>query len=168
MADDTLPIVFKANRLSAFFLFAFCAFTVFAGIMKITDDRFHYSMERWGPLTISPSTSGWLMVAICLPVGLVALTIVVRGCPRLTLGETGIVLSRCFQAPVSIAWRDLADVTVLRTRVWSRGRSTVVDAVYLVTKEGKRIGAGPVGKSEKIEDAIRRVAARMKVALQER
>src|SRR5690606_26753942 len=116
MADDTLPIVFKANRLSAFFLFAFCAFTVFAGIMKITDDSFRYSADHWGPLTLESSTSGWLMVAVCLPVGLVALTIVVRGCPRLSLGETGIVVGQCFRAPVTISWSDLADVTVMRAR----------------------------------------------------
>jgi hypothetical protein len=165
MTDDTLPIVFKANRLSAFFLFACCAFTAFAGVMKISDDSFHYSMERWGPFTIEPSTSGWLMVAISLPAGLVALTIVVRGCPRLALAESGIVLSRCFRAPVTIAWSELADVTVMRAWVPSRGRSTMVDAVFLVTRDGKKIGAGPVGKSDKIEAAVRRVAARMTVAL---
>lgn len=168
MADDTLPVVFKANRVSAFFLFACCAFTVFVGIVKITDDSFRYSADHWGPLTLDSSTSGWLMVAIGLPIGLVALTIVVRGCPRLALGESGIVLSQCFRAPVTIAWRDLADVKVMRARVWSRGRSTLVDAVYLVTKEGKQIGAGPVGPADKIADAVRRTAARIKVGLQER
>ena len=166
MADDPLPIVFKGNRVTGFLIFACCAFTVFAGVMKITDDGFH-SVERWGPFTIEPSTSGWLMVAVCLPVGLVALTILVRGCPRLTLAESGIVLSQCFRAPVTIPWNDLADIRVMRATVWSGFRSSKVDAVFLVTKDGKEIGAGPVGKSDEIAETVRRVAARMKMALPE-
>jgi hypothetical protein len=45
-----------------------------------------------------------------------------------------------------------------------RGRTTVVDLVYVMTKDGKEIGVGANESGRDIEGAIRRVAARMKTA----
>ena len=99
MTDDTLPIVFKSKPLTGLIMFAIGAAIAAVGIVKITDDSFSYSMERWGPFEIDPQTSGWLMVAIGVPFALIALVTVVRRCPTLTLDESGIAANRCFGTP---------------------------------------------------------------------
>jgi hypothetical protein len=162
MTDDTLPIVFKSKPLTGLVMLAIGAAIAAVGIVKITDDSFSYSMERWGPIEIDPQTSGWLMVAIGVPFAFVALVTVVRRCPTLTLDETGLLSNRCFGTPLHIPWSGLADVVIKHMVVPARGRTTPVDVLFLVTNEGKQIGVGPIGEPRDIAAAIERVAERMK------
>jgi hypothetical protein len=160
MADDTLPIVFKSNRYGAIVSIIFGIVVVWAAIAKITDDSYAYSGSQWGPVYLSSHTEGWLMAALGLPLVLYAAMAIVRGCPTLTLDESGILLSRCFGGPIHIPWNQLADVVIRTARIPGRGRTTVVDVVYLITKDGRDISVGTIsGKASDIEGAIRRVAA---------
>ncbi len=90
MTDDKLPIVFKSSALMGLVMVAVGAGIAAVGIVRITDDSFSFSMERIGPFELDPQTVGWLMVAIGVPVALIALVTVVRRCPTLTLDETGL------------------------------------------------------------------------------
>jgi hypothetical protein len=163
MADDRLPIVFKSNIWGALFTALGCGVAVWAGIAILTGS-YYSSGAHLGPFHLSSDATGWFVLVVGLPMGLIAVMAVVRGCPRLTLAERGIVLSRCFGGVVNIAWSELAAV-VIRT---IRARGGPVRIVYLVTKGGRDIGVGPVrGKAEDIQATIRRVAARMGVALRE-
>ncbi len=161
MADDTLPIVFRTKQAMSFVVLGVCVLSVWGGIAKITDDSFHYSMERWGPFEITPQTSGWFMLVVGLPFGLYALLMIVRRCPTLTLDETGVLFSRCIGGPVRVPWSRLVNVIVRRASVPGRWRTTVVDLVYVVTDEGKEIGVGDFGSGHALADTIRRVATRM-------
>ena len=135
---------------------------VVGGIAKITDDSFHYGEERWGPFLVEPATSGWFMLAVGLPCAIYALVMIVRRCPTLTLDESGILLSRCFGAPVHIPWGQLKNVFVRHAVVPGR-RWTSVDVAYVVTDEGREFATG-VEPGEEVAETIRRVAARMKAS----
>lgn len=159
--EHRLPIVFKSDRFGAVVTVVISTFTVWAGIAKITDDSYRLE-RRWGPFDLSSYTEGWLMVTLCLPLALYAAMAIVRGCPTLALDETGILLSRCFGGPVRIPWNRLAKVVIRTARVQRRLRTTVVDVVYLITKDGRDISVGPIsGRARDIEATIRRVAAIM-------
>jgi hypothetical protein len=159
MTEDRLPIVFRSNVLGAIVTLVLSVLGVWAGYARITDEGFHYSDQKFGPVHFSPTTFGWLLVVICLPFALVALGAIVRGCPTLTLAESGIAVSRCFHGVVNIAWSDLSHVTI-RSIPMRRGTARIV---YLESKDGTVISPGPVrGKAEEIADTVRRVAARMK------
>ena len=162
MTDDKLPIVFKSSALMGLVMVAVGAGIAAVGIVRITDDSFSFSMERIGPFELDPQTVGWLMVAIGVPVALIALVTVVRRCPTLTLDETGLSTNRCFGTPILIPWSRLADLKIRHMVVPARGRTTPVDVLFLVTDEGKQIGVGPVGEPRDIAPVIERVAARMK------
>ncbi len=164
MADDTLPIVFRSKRLTSGVMTAFFAGIVAAGIAKAFDDSFSYADDHFGPIVLSSQTTGWLMIAIALPFALYALVSAMRGCPTLRLDDTGLLLSRCLQSPVSLTWGQLADVVIKRIPAPSRGRTIIVDVLFLVTDEGKEIGVGNIGEPETIAETIRRVAAVMKGA----
>ena len=164
MADDTLPIVFRSRRLTGFVMTAVGAGIVAAGIAKAFDDSFSYSDDHFGPIALSSQTTGWLMIAIGLPFALYALVTAVRGCPTLRLDETGLLLNRCLQSPVSLPWSQLADVVIKHIPAPTRGRITIVDVLFLVTDEGKEIGVGNIGEPDVIAETIRRVAARQKGA----
>ncbi len=165
MADETLPIVFKSKRFMSFVVLGFSILSVWGGIAKITDDSFHFAMERFGPFVITPQTSGWFMTLIGLPAGLLALVMILRGCPKLTLDENGVLFDRCLRSPVQVPWARVADVTVRRATVPGRYRTTVVDLVYVKTDEGKQVSVGSFGSGQALADTIRRVAARMKSGL---
>ena len=166
MPDDTLPIVFRSRRLTGFVMTAVGAGIVAAGIVKAADDSFSYADDHFGPFTFSSQTTGWLMIAIGLPFALYALVTVVRGCPTLTLSETGLLSTRCFGAPVEIPWNRFAHILIRHVSIPARGRVTPVDVLYLVTDDGKEISPGPVGEPRDIAAVIERVAARMKIAAQ--
>jgi hypothetical protein len=158
-ADDRLPIVFRSNVIGAIVTLVLSALGVWAGYARIADESFHYGNSHIGPFNFSPLVFGWLMVVICLPFALVALGAIVRGCPTLTLAESGITVSRCFRGAVTIAWRDLSHVST-RSIPMRHGTARVV---FLESKDGSSVSPGPVrGKAEDIEATILRVAARMK------
>jgi hypothetical protein len=159
MTEDRLPIVFRSNVLGAIVTLVLSVLGVWAGYARITDEGFHYSDQKFGPVHLSPTTFGWLLVVICLPFALVALGAIVRGCPTLTLAESGITVSRCFRGAVKIAWSDFSSVTIRSISA----RGGLVRVVYLESKDGEAISPGPVrGKAEDIADTVRRVAATMK------
>jgi hypothetical protein len=163
MTDDRLPIVFRSNVWGALGTAIGCALCVWAGIAIVTGNYYARGVH-FGPIHLSSYATGWFLLAVGVPLGLVAAMAIVRGCPTLTLAERGIILSRCFGGAIDIAWSKLADV-VIRT---IRARGGLVPIVYLVTKDGQEIAVGPVrGKAEDIEATIRRVAARMGAALRE-
>lgn len=159
MTEDRLPIVFRSNVIGAIVTLVLSVLGVCAGYVRITDEGFHYSDSHVGPLHFSPTVFGWLLVAICLPFALVALGAIVRGCPTLTLAESGITVSRCFRGAVTVAWSDLKGVWI-RSIPMRRGTARVV---FLERKDGTSISPGPVrGKAEDIKATIDRIASRMK------
>ncbi|HVX36607.1 MAG TPA: hypothetical protein VHC71_10365 [Hyphomicrobium sp.] len=159
MAGDRLPIVFKSNIWGAALTAIACALCVWAGIAIVNGD--YYSRgAHFGPIHLSSEATGWFLLAVGIPLGLVAAMAAVRGCPNLTLTEQGLTLSRCFGGAVTIAWSELAHVTIRSMRV----RRGMVRVVYLVTKDGRDISVGPVrGKAEEIAETIRHVAGTMGV-----
>jgi hypothetical protein len=158
MSEDGLPIVYKGNVLAAAVTLVLCVFAVSAGYARITDE-YHYSPSHFWRFEFSPTVTGWALIAIGLPFGLLALFALVRRCPTLTLAERGIVISRCLRAPVEIGWSEFAGVTSRSISV----RGGMARIVYLETKDGRVISPGPVrGKAEDIEATVLRVAARMK------
>ena len=164
MADDTLPIVFRARPTTGFGMMALGVFIAAAGIAKAADDSFSHADDHFGPFTFSSQTTGWLMIAVGLPVAIVALVMLVRGCPRLTLDDAGLTLARCFGNPVQVPWNRLVDVVVRGRLAPSLRRTTTVDVLYLVTDEGRQVDVVGIGKPQPIAETIRRVAARRKRA----
>ncbi|HEX5211748.1 MAG TPA: hypothetical protein VFW22_08440 [Pseudolabrys sp.] len=161
MADDTLPIVFKAGQRVGLICF-FCAAVGGVAAYAKLSAQYPSSVRFAHFVTIDGRTAGWLFAALTVLFTCYAVFVVVRGCPRLVLDESGIALSRCFGAPVQIPWSRFADVEVKRMVVPSPRRSAGVDVVYVVTADGGRTSIGNVWKAGELEDTIRRVAARMK------
>lgn len=159
MADDTLPIVFRARPPTAMGMTALGVFIVAAGIAKAADDSFSHADDHFGPLTFSSQTTGWLMIAVGLPFALIALVMLVRGCPTLTLDDAGLTLARCFGNPVQVPWNRLVDVVVRGRLAPSLRRTTTVDVLYLVTDDGKQVDVVGIGKPQAIAEIIRRIAA---------
>jgi hypothetical protein len=166
MTEDRLPIVFTPGVGGKLAMFVIPGLFAVAGVVKAFDER--YSEVKIGPFGyIDGHTAGWLVALILGALSLLGLAMLVFRCPSLTLAENGIVVARCFKAPVNIPWSALADITVMTARRWSRWRTEVVDVVYLVAKDGRTISPGPLGKAKDIEPVIRRVAARKGAALRE-
>jgi hypothetical protein len=108
---------------------------------------------------LSPFATGCLLLAVGAPFAVFALAAIVRGCPTLTLAESGLTVSRCFRGAVTIAWGDLKSVGI-RSIPMRRGTAR---AVFLERQDGTSISPGPVrGKAEDIKATIERVASRMK------
>jgi uncharacterized membrane protein len=161
MTEDRLPIVYTRSFFSAAVTLVLCVLAVLAGYARITDEGFHFSASHFGRFEFSPTVTGWGLIAIGLLLGLFALVAIVRRCPTMTLAERGIVIARCFRAPVDIAWSEFAGVTIRSISA----RGGIVQIVFVVTKDGRDISPGPIrGKAEDIAATIRRVAARMKSA----
>lgn len=166
MTDDRLPIVFTPGVGTKLAMFLVCG--VFAGVavLRIFDDRpgtvrIHFIGE------VDAQTSAWFVAAILGAVSLFGLAMLVLRCPSLTLGESGIVIARCFRAPVTIPWSSFAHIVVRTARFRRNWRTEMVDVIYVVTTDGRQLSAGPLGKAEDIEPVIRRVALRMKAGLPE-
>ena len=166
MTDDRLPIVFTPSVGSKLAMFLVSGFFAAAAVWKIFDDRpGTVRIKLIGE--VDAHVAAWFVAAILGALSLLGLAMLVKRCPSLTLGDNGIVIARCFRAPVTIAWSSLADIVVHTARVRRRWRTEVVDVIYLATKDGRQLSPGPLGKAEDIEPVIRRVAARMNVALPE-
>ena len=163
MTDDRLPIVFTPSVGGKLAMFVIPGLFAMAAVWRMLDDRPGYA--RIGPFEISVQTEAGLVALILGAVSLLGLAMLIFRCPSLTLAENGIVVARCFHAPVNIPWSGLADIMVKTWRRWGRFRTEVVDVIYLVTKDGKAISPGPLGKAKDIEPVIRWVAARMGAAL---
>jgi hypothetical protein len=116
---------------------------------------------------VDAHTAAWFVAAILGAVSLLGLAMLVLRCPSLTLRQDGLVIARCFKAPVTIPWSSLADIVMRTARFRRNWRTETVDVIYLVTKDGTELSPGPLGKAEDIEPVIRRVAARMNAALPE-
>ena len=162
MADDTLPIVFRRKRLTGLLPLGFGILATVAGVAMITDESFSYSSRHVGPFTLSPETTGWLLLAIGLPFAVYALLALVRRCPTIAVDETGIALARCFGGSVSVPWSRFKRVMVRHRRASDRGRTTDINFVFVVTDDGKEISFGIFDEADAIAAAIGRVAARMK------
>ena len=166
MTDDKLPIRFTPTVGSKLAMFLVSGFFAAAGVWKIFDERPGY--VRINPFgEVDAHVAAWFVAVVLGALSLLGLAMLVLRCPSLTLGENGIVIARCFKAPINIPWRSLADIVVRTARVPRRWRTEVVDVIYLVTKDGRQVTPGPLGKAKDIEPVIRRVAARMKVGLPE-
>jgi len=163
MPDESLPIVFRASLRTAFIMMAIGAVGFFAAFIKIADIQ-PGSVRFYHEVAISGRSAGWLFLAVGVVMAAVGVMIAVGRCPTLVIGDTGLVLTRCRAAPVPIPWRDLERVRVISVPVprsnalmlWAE----VVDVLYVVTKDGKSHGVGPVEKASDVEAAIRRAAAR--------
>jgi hypothetical protein len=166
MADDRLPIVFTPEASSKLVMFLIPGLLAAAAVWKALDDRFSTVRIRlFGE--VDAHVVAWFVATILGAVSLLGLAMLVLRCPRLTLREEGIVIARCFRAPVTIPWSALAHVVVRTARFWRGWRNEVVDVVYLVTKDGTETSPGPLGKGSDIAPVIRRVAARMTAGLPE-
>jgi hypothetical protein len=161
MTDDKLPAVFKAGLRTGLICFVCSAVSAVAAYAKLSE-QYPSSVTFAHLVTIDGRTAGWLFAALAMLLAGLALVALVRGCPRLVLDETGISFSRCFGSPVRIPWGQFGHVEVRRAVVPGPRRSAVVDIVYVVTTDGQRTSVGNVWKAGDLEDAIRRVAARMK------
>jgi hypothetical protein len=161
MTDDKLPIVFKSGLPTGLICFVCSAVGAVAGYAKLSE-QYSRSVSFYHVVEIDGRTAGWLFVALAAVLACYGLLAVVRGCPRLTLDETGISFSRCFGSPVRIPWSRYEDVEVKRAVVPGPRRSAVVDLVYVVTTDGQRTSVGNFRKASDLEDAIRRTAARTK------
>jgi len=159
MTNDKLPIVFTGTVGSKLVMFLVGGFFAGAAVLKIFDDR--PGTVRIGFFgEVDAHTAAWPVAVALGTVSLLGLAMLVFRCPSLTLREDGIVIARCFKATVTIPWSALADVTVMTAHTWHRGRTVVVDVIYLVTKDGEKISPGVLGEARDIEPVIRRVAAR--------
>jgi len=164
MTDDRLPIVFTPSVGSKLAMFLVSGFFAAAAVWKIFDDRpGTVRIKLIGE--VDAHVAAWFVAAILGALSLLGLAMLVKRCPSLTLGENGVVIARCFRAPVAIPWSSLADVVVQTARMRRRWRTEVVDVIYLVTKDGTQVSPGPLGRAEDIAPVIRRVAARKKVVL---
>jgi hypothetical protein len=164
MTDDKLPIVFTPTVGGKLAMFLVPGLLAAASVWKALDDRFStVRIALFGE--VDAHVVAWLVAAILGAVSLFGLATLVFRCPSLTLGENGIVIGRCFRAPVTIPWSALADIMV-RTAVVGR-RAQRVDVVYLVTKDGEQLTPGPLGKEWEIASIIRRVTARMNAGLRQ-
>ena len=158
MTDDKLPIVFKPTAGSKLAMFLIPGLLAAAAVWKALDDRFStVRIALFGE--VDAHVVAWLVAAILGAVSLFGLAMLVLRCPSLTLGENGIVIARCFRAPVTIPWSALDDIRVRSAVVGRRARR--VDVVYLVTRDGEQVSPGPLGKEWEIASIIRRVATRM-------
>lgn len=166
MTDDRLPIVFAPSVGGKLAMFLVSGFFAGAAVWRIFDDRpGTVRIKLLGE--VDAHTAAWFVAAILGALSLLGLAMLVKRCPSLTLGESGIVIARCFRAPVDIPWSSLADIVVHTASVRRQWRTETVDVIYLATKDGRQLSPGPLGKAEDIAPVIRRVAARMKVALPE-
>jgi len=166
MTDDRLPIVFTPSVGGKLAMFLVSGLFAGAAVWKIFDDRPGYvRIALFGE--VDAHVAAWFVAAILGALSLLGLAMLVKRCPSLTLGETGIVIARCFRAPVTIPWSSLADIVVHTARLQRRWRTEVVDVIYLATRDGRQLSPGPLGEAKDIEPVIRRVAARMKVVLPE-
>jgi hypothetical protein len=163
MADDTLPIVFKAGLRVGLICF-FCAAVGGVATYAKLSEEYPSSVTFAHVVTIDGRTAGWLFAALTALLAGIAVLALVRGCPRLVLDESGIAFSRCFGAPVQIPWSRFAHVEAKRMVVPSSRRSAAVDVVYVVTADGQRTDVGSFWKASDLEETIRRTAARMKAA----
>jgi hypothetical protein len=162
--DDKLPIVFKMGVGTPLFMFLVCGPFAMVGVLMAFDERDR--AVKFGLFgTIHAHTVGWLVALVLGAVSLIGLAMLVLRCPTLTLRQSGIVVARCFHAPVDIPWSALAGITVTTWRRRRNWRTEVVDFINLRTKDGKQIGPGPLGPAADIVPVIRRVAARMGVVL---
>jgi hypothetical protein len=166
LADERLPIVFKpsgrqnlAGAALGAAIFAY-GFWHAAGGVTGSVRVFHYG-----------SVPAWVAGVVFLAVGALivagALVSDVGGCPTLTIGETGIDLSPCRGRPVHVPWQDFAGIRKVRLPTPDPGQFSGVDMIFVATKGGKTINVGPAGDASAIDAAIRRVAERMNVELQE-
>src|SRR5690349_22678737 len=101
MSEDRLPIVYRGNFLGAAVTLVLCFFAAWAGYARIADEGYHYSPSHFGRFEFSPAVTGWALIAIGLPFGVLALFALLRRCPTLTLAERGIAVSRCFRSIVT-------------------------------------------------------------------
>jgi hypothetical protein len=163
MADDRLPMVFKAGLRVGLICF-FCAAVGGVATYAKLSEEYPRSVTFAHFVTIDGRTAGWLFAALTALLAGIAVVALVRGCPRLILDASGIGFSRCLGNPVQIPWSRFAHVEVKRMVVPSSRRSAVVDIVYVVTTEGNRTDVGDCWKASDLEETIRRVAARMKAA----
>ncbi len=161
MTDDKLPAVFKAGLRTGLICFVCSAVSAVAAYAKLSE-QYARSVSFYHLFAIDGRTAGWLFAALAMLLAGLALVALVRGCPRLALDETGISFSRCFGSPVRIPWSRYKDVEVRRAVVPGPRRSAVVDIVYVMTTDGQRTSVGNCWKASELEDAIRRVAARIK------
>jgi hypothetical protein len=161
MTDDKLPIVFKAGLRVGLICFVCSAVGAVAAYAKLSA-QYSSAVSFYHLFEIDGRTAGWLFAALAALLACYGLLALVRGCPRLKLDLIGISFSRCFGSPVRIPWKRYADVEVKRAVVPGPRRSAVVDIVYVMTTDGNRTSVGNFWKASDLEDAIRRVAARMK------
>ena len=166
-SDDKLPIVFRMGVRTPLAMFLVCGVFAMVGVLMAFDERDR--KVKFGLFGhIDGHTAGWLVAVMLGAVSLLGLAMLVLRCPSLTLGESGVVIARCFHAPVNIPWSALTGITVMTMRRWSRWRTEVVDVIYLGTKDGKQVSPGPLGKAKDIEPVIRRVAAAKAAAFREK
>jgi hypothetical protein len=163
VTDDKLPIVFKSGLRTGLICFGCAALGAVAAYAKLSE-QYPSSVSFYNLVDIDGRTAGWLFAAFGALLACLGLVAVVRGCPRLTLDETGILFRRCFGSPVRIPWGQFDGIAVRRTIVPGR-RVTTVDLAYVASKSGKETCVGNFGSTDKLADTVRRVAARMKAAV---
>ena len=160
MTDDKLPIVFRPTVGGKLAMFLVPGVFAAVGVWRIFDDR--PGTVRMGIFgEVDAQTGAWFVAVVLGATSLLGLAMLVKRCPSLTLDENGIVIARCFGAPVNIPWGALAHIVMRTARMPRRWRTEVVDVIYLETKDGRSVTPGPLDKASDIEATIRRVWTRM-------
>ncbi len=162
MPADALPIVFRTKPSTSLVALAFGVMIAGVGIWKIATDDYAEGGGWLGPVYLDARTTMWLLVVVGAPLVIYGLLTIVRGCPTLTLDDTGVLLVRCLQSPVKVPWPRVTDVRVRSSSIPARGRVTPVELVYVVTDDGKEVCVGNFGAADALADTIWRVAGQMK------
>ena len=150
--------VFKGSPLTKLILLAIGVALIAVGITMAFGQAGSFFDDLLGGMR--PSAAGWLLSAIGLVTTILALMSISRGCPRLELNNEGIIYSQCLRGIMRVSWSDLARTEIKRVKVPSSTEGDVLlEAVMLVTADGRKIELAPVAPVRELYDAITHAAA---------
>jgi hypothetical protein len=157
MAGETLPIVYRGSARNTLFVLAVGAGLVVAGFYAVQEPMSH--MIGRGPRSIElpAPVAGWLLIPGGLAIFGLALSGIMRGCPRLELNADGIVFTHCWRGVKRMAWRDLG-----RVEVRENARAGL-EYVALIPARGPAMLLGQLSApADELRAVIEEAAARMK------
>ena len=131
MANETLPVVFKAKTHQSVAALSLGAFMIAYGLWHILGgDSEPVRVFNYG--SVSASVAGWVFIAggfLVFAGGLVSA--IGGGCPILTVAQADITFKRCRGESVRLAWTDLAGIRSGRIPSLDRGQFSGVDELFL-------------------------------------
>ncbi len=157
MADDRLPIVFKGGMRNTLFVLAAGAAMVVAGVYAVQEPMSHIIGRGLRSIEMPAPVAGWLLIPGGLAILGLALSGIMRGCPRLELNADGIAFTHCWRGVKRMTWRDLA-----RVEVRENARAGL-ESVALIPARGPTMLLGQLSApANELRATIERVAARIR------